>query len=303
MEQRKDDHTLILKYIHNQQGGFPQFHVGDKTAFFTRDTLESTDNETLYTVAEVISNPGEKGNDLRTMEIRFEEKLPENLSGTFSDGQPKYVAENVTYAPKVTIRNCSFKQVPTRGILCTTRNPVLIEGNIFKNMSMATIYLSNDSNDWYESGPIRDMTIKNNEFYIKSIGRTAWDYAPAIYVNPVTKGGGLPSAENPIHKNITIEGNIFHMDTDTVVKAESVENLTIKNNTILRTNPDITLEISASKTTLLAGDTLTLQTTADGDTHTKAVDNVYEFTKCKNVKLEGNTYDDGLKRYAVLSGC
>ncbi len=300
VEQRKDDHTLILKYIHTQQGGFPQFHVGDKTAFFTRDTLESTDNETLYTVAEVISNPGENNNDLRTMEIRFEEELPQNLSDKIS-GEPKYVAENVTYAPKVTIRNCSFKQVPTRGILCTTRNPVLIEGNTFKNMSMATIYLSNDSDEWYESGPIRDMTIKNNEFYIKSIGRTYWEYAPAVYVHPVTKGGGLPSAENPIHKNITIEGNIFHMDTDTVVKAESVENLTIKNNTILRTNPDITLEISASETTLLAGDTLMLQTMADGDKHTRAQDNVYEFTKCKNVKLEGNTYDDGLKRYAVLS--
>lgn len=301
VEERKDDHTLILKYIHTQQGGFPQFHVGDKTAFFTRDTLESTDNETLYTVAEVISNPGENGNDLRTMEIRFEETLPENLTDQIG-GEPKYVAENVTYAPKVTVRNCTFEKVPTRGILCTTRNPVLIEGNMFKNMSMATIYLSNDSNQWYESGPIRDMTIRDNEFFIKSIGRTFWEYAPAIYVNPVTKGGGLPPADNPIHKNITIEGNIFHMDTDTVVKAESVENLTIKNNTILRTNPDITLEISAANTTLLEGDTLTLQTTADGSTHTRAQDNVYEFTKCKNVRLEGNTYDDGLKRYAVLSG-
>ena len=95
VEERKDDHTLILKYIHTQQGGFPQFHVGDKTAFFTRDTLESTDNETLYTVAEVISNPGENGNDLRTMEIRFEETLPENLTDQIG-GEPKYVAENVT---------------------------------------------------------------------------------------------------------------------------------------------------------------------------------------------------------------
>lgn len=301
VEQRKDDHTLILKYIHRQQGGFPQFHAGDKTAFFTRDTLESTDNETLYTVDEVISNPGENGNDLRTMEIRFKETLPENLADKI-DNQPKYVAENVTYAPEVTIRNCTFEKVPTRGILCTTRNPVLIEGNTFKNMSMATIFLSNDSNDWYESGPIRDMTIRNNEFFIKSIGRTAWEYAPAVYVHPVTKGGSLPSADNPIHKNITIEGNTFHMDTDTVVKAESVENLTIKNNTVLRMNPDITLEISASETRLLAGDMLTLEAEADGNTHTRPQDNVYEFTKCKNVVLEGNSYDDGLKRYAVLSG-
>lgn len=301
VEQRRNDHTLQLKYIHTQQGGFPQYHVGDKVAFFTRDTLESTDNETLYTVAEVISNPGESGNDLRTMEVRFEETLPANLSDKIG-WEPKYVAENVTYAPEVTIRNCTFERVPTRGILCTTRNKVLIEGNTFKNMSMATIYLSNDSDEWYESGPIRDMTIRNNEFYIKSIGRTAWEYAPAIYVHPVTKGGGLPTEDNPVHKNITIEGNIFHMDVDTVVKAESVENLTIRNNTILRTNPDISLQIAASKTTMLPGDRETLNTTATGDQHTRDQDNVYEFTKCKNVVLEGNTYDDGLKRYAVLSG-
>ena len=165
-------------------------------------------------------------------------------------------------------------------------------------MSMATIYLSNDSNDWYESGPIREMTIRNNTFYIKDIGRTSWEYASAIYVHPVTKGGGLPSEENPIHKNITIEGNTFHMDLDTVVKAESVENLSIQNNKILRMNPDISLTVSAELTDLAAGDTVTLSTQAEGNSNTGVIDNVYEFTKCKNVVIEGNTYDDGLKRYA-----
>ena len=40
VERRKDDHTLVLKYIHQQQGGFPQYHEGDKVAFFTRDFLQ-----------------------------------------------------------------------------------------------------------------------------------------------------------------------------------------------------------------------------------------------------------------------
>ncbi len=306
VEQKTDDHTLTLKYIHTQQGGFPQFHEGDKVAFFTRDTLESTDNETLYTVDEVISNPGESGNDLRTMRVRFKETLPANLTDQIS-GQPKYVAENVTYTPKVTIRGCTFKDVPTRGILCTTRQPVLIEDNVFYNMSMATIYLSNDSDEWYESGPIRDMTIRGNTFYIKSIGRTSWEYAPAVYVNPVTKGKGLPSADNPIHKNITIEENTFYMDTDTVVKAESVENLSIRNNKIMRANPvSIRLEASEAQedgtARLLEGTSMGLSVDAQWKRYTKSTENAYEFTKCKNVTLEGNTYDDGLKLYAVLSG-
>ena len=311
VERRIDDHTLQLNYIHNQQGGFPQYHVGDKIAFFTRDTLESSDNETLYTVAEVISNPGEDGNNLRTMKVRFEEELPTFLTATVSDRSPKYVAENVTYAPAVTIRNNTFKNTATRGILCTTREPVVIEGNTFLNMSMATIFLSNDSGDWYESGPIRDMTIRNNTFYIKTIGDTWWDYKSAIYIHPVTYGNGLPSWENPIHKNITIEGNTFHMSDDTVVKAESVENLVFRNNTILRTDPEFTIALSGTNN-LTVGETAALNIVADGmtiigdnnknlaDTSSRQYDNVFEFTACKGVLVEGNTYDDGMKNYAVI---
>ncbi len=299
VEQRVNDNTLKLRYIHNQQGGFPQFHVGDQVQFFTRDTLESTDGEAQYTVAEVISNPGEDGNDLRTMVIRFEETLPANLSDT-TGGQPKYVAENVTYAPSVTIKGCTFKNISTRGILCTTRNKVVIEDNIFYPTSMASIFLSNDSNDWYESGPIRDMTIRNNIFYVKDIGgKTSWTYASAIYIHPVTKGGGLPEASNPIHKNITIEGNTFYMDEDTVVKAESVENLKFINNKVLRMNPDVSISISLPQTNIGVDENAALHVNAEGNTNSQNIDNVFDFTKSKDVLIEGNTYDDGLKLYAV----
>ncbi|MFR5555727.1 MAG: hypothetical protein ACLTKE_01895 [Coprococcus sp.] len=84
---------------------------------------------------EVVSNPGEDGKDLRTMVIKFKEALPENLSDRVG-GQPKYVAENVTYTPKVTIRNCTFRNVPTRGILCTTRNEVIIETIMYSTICL-----------------------------------------------------------------------------------------------------------------------------------------------------------------------
>jgi len=325
VENRQDAHTLTLKYIHEQQGGFQQFYPGDKVAFFTRDTLESTDNETLYTVDSVVSNPGENGNDLKTMVVKFKEELPENLNDKITRNwirEPKYVAENVTYTPEVTIKNCTFRQVPTRGILCTTRKKVLIEGNTFKNMSMATIFLSNDSDEWYESGPIRDMTIRDNVFYIRSIGRTWWDYAPPVYIHPVTANGGLPSEDNPIHKNITIEGNTFYMDINTrqensmgvdrggihsmdvgtLVRAESVENLTIKNNKVLRMDPGVTVTAEVAQTELLVGDSQTMKAAADGYQCKGTRDNLYEFKRCKNVVLEGNTYDDGFKKCAVLEG-
>ncbi|MFR5555726.1 MAG: Ig-like domain-containing protein [Coprococcus sp.] len=159
--------------------------------------------------------------------------------------------------------------------------------------------MSNDSNDWYESGPIRDMKIRNNTFYIKDIGRTSWEYAPAIYIHPVTKGGQFPDASNPIHKNISIEGNTFYMDEDTVVKAESVENLTFKNNKVFRMNPDVKIDIALENKQIETGQTIQLKTDVQGNTNDKRVDNVFEFTKSKDITIENNVYDDGLKLYAV----
>lgn len=260
---RMDSKTLLLEYVHRQQGGFPQFHPGDRAAFYSRDTLESIngDEEHLYTV-ETCTNPGEDGNSDKTMTIRLTEELPRNITDTLGL-EKKYVAENVTYTPDVTIRGCRMYSIPTRGILCTTRGKTVIENNIFEGMSMATIYLSNDSGEWYESGPIRDMTIRDNTFYVLKSPQKEWPDRGGIYIHPVTKGGKLPLWETPIHKNITIENNVFYMEHAIAVKAESVENLTIRGNKIYR------FERTGKEASVRA----------------------YAFTACKNVVMEANRYE------------
>ena len=142
------------------------------------------------------------------------------------------------------------------------------------------------------------MKNRNNTFY-KDVGRTSWEMHRKFTFNPGTKGGQFPDASNPIHKNISIEGNTFYMDEDTVVKAESVENLTFKNNKVFRMNPDVTVGITLDNKTIQKGQAVQLKTDAKGNTNNKKVDNVFEFTKSKNVKIENNVYDDGLKLYAV----
>ena len=112
-------------------------------------------------------DPGAGGNDLKTMTVTFDRDLPKEITAQIGP-QPKYVAENVTYTAEVVIRNNFFTTIPTRGILCTQRRKVLIENNVFQNMAMASIFLSNDSNEWYESGPIRDLTIRGNTFLCPS---------------------------------------------------------------------------------------------------------------------------------------
>src|SRR5699024_11044814 len=177
VEEVIDDHTVELKYIHAQQGGFPQFYEGDKVLFYTRDTLEYLDSELEYTVKSV---EGHSQDHLKEMIVTFEEEIPNHLADKIAD-EPKFVAENITYTPEILIKNNTFKNVFTRMILVTSRKKVVIEDNYFDAPSMPTLFFSNDSDEWYESGPIRDLEIRNNVFHVRSLGRTWWKYAPAIY--------------------------------------------------------------------------------------------------------------------------
>lgn len=267
---RVDDHTLVLQYVHSQQGGFPQYHPGDRVVFYARDTLIGLENEKEFTVKSVV-DPGEDGLSEKLTRVTFEEPLPAVITDTIKN-EKKYVAENVTYTPEVVVRGCKFITIPTRGILCTTRSKVLIEDNEFYGMSMASIFLSNDSNDWYESGPIRDMTIRRNTFYIIKSVQTEWSQKGAILIHPVVKGDVLPAWENPIHKNITIEDNEFYMEHDKAVEAESVENLIIRNNAVKR---------------------YCLTEMEDAVT-------AFRFTACKNVVLENNTGDKTVNMKPVI---
>ncbi|MBK2403510.1 pectate lyase [Erysipelothrix sp. strain 2 (EsS2-7-Brazil)] len=310
VEKRISDTTLQLNYIHKQQGGFPQFYPGDKVIFYSRDTLESKDLETEYTVKNV---QGPDASNPRTMVVEFEERIPDYVDEKIGN-EPKYVAENITYTPEILIKNNDFKNVFTRMILVTSRKKVIIEDNRFDAPTMPTLFFSNDSDEWYESGPIRDLEIRNNTFKIRSLGRTWWKYAPAIYFHPVTKGGHLPFAEHPIHKNILIEDNTFYLESDGVLRAESVENLTFRNNKVLRLNPEISLHLDGDET-LAVGREYPLRLEANGnqvqglgvlpngpENNSGSVANVLEFKNSKNVIVEGNNYDDGLKKNVLIEG-
>lgn len=91
--------------------------------------------------------------------IRFREAVPEEVEAN------TYVVENITFAPEVEVRNCKFREIPTRGVLVTSRKPIVIENNAFCKLSMAPIYISCDANNWYESGRVEDVLIRNNKFY------------------------------------------------------------------------------------------------------------------------------------------
>lgn len=280
VQKKINENTLEVIYAHQQQSGFPQYHIGDKIVFFNRATMgEDFPNE--YEVIKVV-HPGQDGNNLQTMQVTLNRSVPFDMIEN-EHGEYIYVMENVTYTPEVVITNNSFAQVPTRGILCTTRRKVLIEGNHFENITMSPIFISNDSNDWYESGPVRDMTIRGNTFYVTHI--ESWHYRkPAIYIHPIPLGEKVSPV--PIHKNITIEDNVFYMNHEYVVSARNVDNLVIKNNKIINIDQD------------RGGNEMLAVEYHQKYNSEHAV--LFEFDTCENVLIEGNTYNDFIA-YALIS--
>jgi hypothetical protein len=206
--------ALLLSYEHPQTAGFPQFYPGDEVEFVDKLTMYPLAGRAVVTAVD-----GPSGMDhtkpLTTMTVTFDRALPDTIEpgGT--------VAENITWTPTVVVSGNIFRNVPTRGVLVTTRKPVLITGNRFEAMSMASIYISSDAYQWYESGPVTDVTIRENEFV-----RPA---DPVIFIEPTNRDLD-PAA--PVHRNITVTRNTFDVGDLTLVNAKSVAGFHFTANTI-----------------------------------------------------------------------
>ena len=283
-----DRREVTVRYMHNETAGFPSIAAGDQVEFTRQsDMLPVTDS--VRTVEVVISGPTGESSDgvsLTDTVIRFTEPIPDEI---WAGG---YVAENITYTPEVEIRGNVFHQIPTRGILVTTRRPVVIEDNIFEGTSMAAIYISCDAQSWYESGRVEDVSICNNKFYRCAGNGT-------IFIEPTNP---YVSTDSTVHKNIRISGNEFYQSGNRVVDAKSVDGLVIEDNRIFRFSPEISVALTengeqASAYTLAEGGRIGLEAETAG---TSLDSELYAFNGCTNVVLQDNTYDGGMNQRASI---
>ena len=288
--ERMAPNQFKVRYMHNETAGFPNFFVGDQVEFMTQGNMIPVENSTA-TVTEVSGPTGEDGaaqsgtGSLTDIVITLDRDMPEVI------GAGTHVVENITYTPSVVIENNVFKETPTRGILVTTRKKVEIRGNEFDGMGMAAIYISNDAQGWYESGPVRDVVIEDNVFRRCSYQTGA----PVIFVEPTNP---TVSTEQTVHENIAVQNNTFYMEDNQVLNAKSVKNLSFTENRIYRYDPDVRLTLEADQTQLQVGEALAL------DTQAKAVSlnsSLFSFNGCKEVYLGGNLYDGGLRKNIALS--
>ncbi|MET8824589.1 NPCBM/NEW2 domain-containing protein [Streptomyces sp. NPDC004610] len=276
-----DRRTLTLRYQHDQTSGFPQFYPGDRLELVSRSTMLAVPGTTA--TVESVDGPSGRGvpagadpeTHLRTMTVTVDRPVPAAVAAAPGD----HAAENITYTPAVEISGNTFRAVPTRGILVTTRGPVRIEDNRFDGMTMSSIYISSDARSWYESGPVRDVVIRRNVF-----DRPA---SPVIAFDPTNE---VTVPGRPVHRNVLIEDNLFRLTSGTLVSGRGVGDLTFRDNTVRRYDR---LRLTGPDRPLYVGATATLGTDAPPASST---DPLFTFSGADDITLTGNTYADGFNR-------
>ena len=198
-------HQLKVRFMHGQTYGFVAFVAGDEVAFVNEKTLVSyAKNE----VTEV--------KPLSEKEILLTLKDPISSEITEND-----VLENITWTPDATILNNTITQIPTRGILVTTRGKVKIENNKIIKTRMSGIAIADDAQSWFESGAVTDVCIDNNLF--EACGE------PVIVIHPENSE---IDPEHFVHQNISIQNNQFVQVYKNVLLARSTENICFEKNRI-----------------------------------------------------------------------
>lgn len=224
VDKDEEGNKITVRFMQERSWGFQAFDIGDEIEFVKPDTMLN-----------YASNKVKEFNRLDDylIELTLEEPLPEGI-GLNAD-----VVENITATPDVLLKGNYAENVTTRGVLCTTRGNVLIEDNTFYKNGMSGVLLEDDVRAWFESGPIKNMTIKNNQF-VECGG-------PQIFSNPQTS---VYDPLKTVHSNIQIIGNEFTGNSS--IKMLSTKDILIRDNVF---KDGGSVELSACNGFMLDGNT------------------------------------------------
>ena len=194
---------VLVRFMHPQTYGLEAFVPGDDIEFVSHVNLRAYATNRVKTV--------EAKSDKEIL-LTLDAPAPEQIGD-------QDVIENVTWTPSVLVRRCHVSVDSCRGFLLTTRRPVLIERNTFLRTTMSAIDISDDANSWFESGPVRDVTIRGNRFI--KCGE------PVIRIMPENQ---TADPGEPVHQNIRILNNWFDLTGNSAVSAKSTRGLIITGN-------------------------------------------------------------------------
>lgn len=204
--------TLRLRFMHHQSYGFMAYHPGDTVAFVDPATMLRGEKAVVEKV--VMENP-------RNLIVTFDRKMPADLK------LQSTCVENLTCTPTLHVEGCTFTRHSTRGILATTPRKVVIENNTFTRLGMAAVLIEGDAEGWFESGPVTDVTIRDNTFI--DCGYNGATHGATIALNP---SNTIVSAKAPVHEGVRIVGNRFSTSGRPVLYAKSTARLLFMKNTV-----------------------------------------------------------------------
>lgn len=201
----RGERELTVGFRHFQQYGVMLYRAGDEILFIDRNTMTEYAKATVKT-AEFISP--------REIVITIEQKIPDSV-------KTEDAIENRGRMPEVLIENCVTGDNRPRGFLLSTPKRAVVRGCRFFNMYHG-IHICGDCNDWFESGPVRDLEITDCTF-----DDSAFCGGAAIQLDPRVPAGNSVA----YHKNVTISGNTFTGKTRRFLYARNTGNIVFSDNT------------------------------------------------------------------------
>lgn len=149
--------TLLVSLMHPQHKGVVFVEKGDEVGFIRQDSMLTYAKAKVDQVERI-----NKDYTLITLTEDLLDKVKEN------DG-----VENLTWNANFHIKNCVVRANRARGLLISTPGEVIIEENTISTAG-AAIKISGDVNSWYESGAVKNVLIRNNEFIDCNYCAPAW---------------------------------------------------------------------------------------------------------------------------------
>jgi hypothetical protein len=237
-----NENTVRIELKHFQQFGFEFAGAGDDVWFIHRPDPRRGDVNQV-TGVKVLND--------RYSELTFQNPVPSNLV----KGD---VLENKTWNPTFTMRGCNFERHRARNIVLKTPRPILIEDCDFSSM-MSAVFFRGELFNWYESGNVEDVLIRNNRFRDCVTGAMA-PHA-VLCVTPRWNEEFDPTVL--YDRNIRFEDNLIETFDNRIVWADRVDGLVFKGNTIKQTDTFAPLQPDA---------------------------HLFDLTNCRKVELIDNTY-------------
>lgn len=202
--------AALIRLAHPQQRGARVLAAGERVRFVRGHSLlpyfEAAAKEVLPLNPEFAL-------------VTFDRELPEDLA--VGDA-----VENADWVPDLVVRRCVARGNRARGFLITTGGRVLLERNVISAPG-AGVKISGDANHWFESGAVRDVTIRDNDFADCNTSYPQWGKA-AIDIDPEIRNPGMQAER--YHAGIRIVGNRFKGCHPAIVDAIAVDGLDILDN-------------------------------------------------------------------------